>query len=277
MRYLLILFVALALNAHSALSTIISESVEVENARLQYYFDSDMSSYVCETLVIIAVGTAMSEKDYSTLSRNISTKQPIITVIVDHFPGFIFKSNTKKFVSVYEQFMEALQAGDIAPICNGRTPKKVLIGGHSSGAVAALGAFSQLQPKPDGFIGLDPFSIDEKKVKVEQSVPVLIWGFKETTCQVKINQAANATYALSNSKHRIFYRADNTDGSIKHCDYTDNGCGSACPLEGDGSLVRHVAKSVQNFARAVRKGSFPRDRFILETANNIDLFMNDES
>ena len=265
--------VTLLLFIEPTLSIIISNSVSLPNAELKYHYDDTMSYYTCETLVLLGVGTAMSVDDYDVLSAKISSKQPIITVIADHFPGFFYKSSSNRFADVYNKLLES--QGDIIPVCSGKSIKNILIGGHSSGGTAALLSLSKLKRKPNGYIGLDPFSIEEN---VDENLPVMLWGFSETTCQVKPERAAKATYTTSNDFHRILYRVNNTGGSVNHCSFTDEGCGSFCPSSGEGWMHDVVAKSIQNFSRNVKRGYISKDRFLLaiETDFSIDLFVNQE-
>jgi hypothetical protein len=258
----------------------ISEKGKVREGKFTVHYDKALPEEVqCQTVIMIGVGTAMGSGDYNILSSEISSGQPIVTVITDHSAIFV-KTSSGGFAKLYNKLTADL--GEIIPICQGKSPK-ILVGAHSASGMAAIGAMKKdlLQVKPDGFIGLDPFKINERRDSIDPNLPTLEWGFAKTTCSVKIQQAAKPAYKLSSEQHRVFYRIDNASGhqNIQHCSFTDKGCAIVCGRKNDGDWVRPVvAKSIHAFIGAIETGSFDKEQFILPEveADWFELFVGAE-
>ena len=141
----------------------------------------------CDTVVMIGVGTAMTIEDYELLSSDITSSDPsIVTIITDHNSGTLVKLRWQIYEEFYRNIMSSFT--DIVPACNGKTPK-IIIGGHSASGRAIVEAMAYNEtwsPKPDGFIGLNPFQMNEG-VEIDASLPVLSWGFTTQTCRVSLD------------------------------------------------------------------------------------------
>lgn len=240
------------------------------SGKVRYHHDA---ATACATVVMIGVGTAMTVGDYEALSADISTDSSIVTLITDHNSGFFVKLQWRQYRSFYNNVVSSIS--DIVPACKGKNPK-IIVGGHSASGQAVIDAMAEdkkarednknienrtLIRKPDGFIGLDPFRINTN-VEIDAELPVLVWGFSATTCSVSVDQAAKAAYTKSSKDHRVFYKIMNSAKNIKHCAFTDAGCGIACGKDKGGEWVhRTVAKSIQVFSNAVKTGSFPNSQF----------------
>jgi len=258
----------------------VSKRGKVREGKFTVHYDEAMPEEdQCQSVVMIGVGTAMGSGDYNILSSEISSGQPIVTIITDHSFTFV-KISSKGFAKLYNKLTADL--GEIVPICQGKSPK-ILVGAHSASGQAAIGAMKKdlLQVKPDGFIGLDPFNVNERKDSIDPNLPTLEWGFAKTTCAVKIQKAAKPAYKLSSEKHRIFYRIDNASGhqNIQHCSFTDKGCSIVCGRKNDGDWVRPVvAKSIHTFIFAIGTGDFEKEQFDFPEvgADWFDLFVGAE-
>ena len=224
----------------------------------------------CDVVFLIGVGTAMSVTDYERVSSEIVTDSSHVVVFVDQSPNFFVKTNGKKFAKVVNDVVENL--GTIVPVCEGREPT-FIIGGHSAGGMAAMNSIPTLTFSPSGYLGMDPFKINSKKDSI--NIPTMVWGFAETTCSVKINQAGKALYEISQEDERVFYRVDNKD--VKHCSFTDKGCPIVC---GQGPTAPAVRKSVgeatKKFVKAIADSNFDRSQFEIVTPEDLqmDLFVN---
>ena len=205
--------------------------------------------------MFLGVGTAMSVQDYDGLAADIVADKPIITIVSDHAPRFFVKLSSRSFRKYYNAMTKSLE--HLVPVCKGKKPL-ILVGAHSASGQASIKALPDLVPQPDGYVGLDPFSINEK-MTISPSIPTLEWGFAKTTCAVKIDQAAKAAYEISSKDHRVFYRIDNVSKEIAHCVFTDKGCAFICGKKEDGEWVRGaVAQSIHKFVQSIKSGLFYR-------------------
>jgi len=261
-------------SAFASNSTIVSYTGAIREGAFRYHYDESVPN-ACDTVLFIGVGTAMSVNDYDQISSLIVTGKPIVTIISDHDPRWFVKLSSKKFASFYNEMTGSLQS--LVPACKGKDPM-ILVGAHSASGQASIEALPNLKRKPDGYVGLDPFKINERKMKIDKSIPTLEWGFAKTTCAVKIGQAAKPAYKISSKNHRVFYRVDNISEAIAHCVFTDKGCGFVCGMKSQGSWVRDaVAKSIHAFVSAIESGDFQKEAFALPIENgSFELFVNDE-
>jgi len=252
--------------------------------KLRYTYD-DAVSYQCESLLLIGVGTAMKNSDYDIIAGKISTAKPIVTVFTDHSRTPI-KLSDKGYAKLYTSIVDNL--GDLIPVCKGKSPK-IIIGGHSASGSAAIKSVSRVERKPDGFIGLDPFDIYEKKkfippksvTPVDKSIPIMTWGFEKTTCGTKINNAAKPAYRLAGDDKRVFYRLGNkTDmKKVTHCDFADKGCfGPVCRGSKREDIKDAMAASIHAFVASVKKGYVQASDFAVSTVAadtvSVELFVN---
>lgn len=235
-----------------------SSTEKIKEGKFTYYHDEDISSN-CDTVFLMGVGTAMATTDYSIMSEEISKGQPVVTVITDHAPNFFVKLSSGGFAKLYNALTKDL--GKLIPVCEGKSPK-ILVGAHSASGQASIEAMQKgkLDVTPDGYIGLDPFKISERKMKID--VPLLAFGFEKTTCKVTVNQAAKPAYKIAGKDHRVFYRIKNKTQKIQHCAFTNKGCSIICGAKPDGDWVRGVvAQSVHAFVKAIKSGNFSKGQF----------------
>lgn len=256
-------------------TTIVAKNGSIEEGAYKYIYDDSMPN-ACDTVLFIGVGTAMNVNDYDNLSTEIVSGKSIVAIVSDHNPNFFVKLSAKKFARYYNQMVDSIQV--LIPACEGREDPLIMVGAHSASGQAAITALPMLKHKPDGFVGLDPFQINVKKLKIDESIPTLDWGFAKTTCAVTIDKAAKAAYKISSNKNRIFYRVNNISRGIAHCVFTDKGCTFICGLKGDGGpVIPAVAHSIGIFVDAVKSGSFQKSDFALGYDDSfLELFANDD-
>jgi len=249
----------------------------------RYTYDADVADN-CESVVLIAVGTAMKTDQYDILAKLVSADKPIVTVFFDPNPGNMVKFDRTKYSNFYKAFTADI--GVMLPmVCENKSPK-IIAGGHSAGGQGGLQAMMQEGVSPDGWVGLDPFQASPRKTLkapatiIHPDLPVLSWGFERTTCMVTVAVAGRSEYELSGTTNRIFFKANNVDRKIGHCEFTDTGCYGGlipfCPRPGDAKGV--IAESIQVFAATiVEGGSIEPSGFAFDTSNNsvtIDVFVN---
>lgn len=252
----------------SAEADVVSATTKLKQGVIRYHHGPDSQ---CDVVFLIGVGTAMSATDYEVVSSEIVADSSFVVVVVDQSPNFFVKTNGKKYAKVVNNVVENL--GTLVPVCEGREPT-LIIGGHSAGGMAAMNSIPSLSFSPSGYLGLDPFKINSKKDSI--NIPSMVWGFGQTTCSVKIGQAAKALYQISPDDERVFYRVDNKD--VKHCSFTDKGCAIIC---GQGDTAPAVRKSVgeatKKFVKAIARSNFDRRQFeIINEDLQMDLFVNSE-
>jgi len=219
----------------------------------KYFYDASVTN-PCETVFFLAVGTAMSVDDYSRISTQISTGNPIVTVVSDTNPGNIVKLQPGKYQGYYESIVPQIKT--LIPACANTDDPVILVGGHSASGQAILDSFGDLSPPPSGFIGLDPFSMKGREIPAD--LPTLDWGFTRTTCAVTVEDAAMGAYEISSPEHRVLYRVENDKPSgITHCSFTDNGCfeplcsANNGPGEEGDWVIPAIAVSIHKFANDV--------------------------
>ncbi len=220
----------------------------------------------------------MATTDYSIMSEEISKGQQIVTVITDHAPNFFVKLSSSGFAKLYNALTSDL--GAQIPVCKGKSPK-IIVGAHSASGQASIEAMmkGKLDKQPDGYLGLDPFAIKERKMKIDDSLPVMTVGFEKTTCQVKVNQSAKPAYKLADKGHRVFYQVDNINQKIQHCAFTNKGCAVICGAKPEGNWVRGlVAQAVHSFVGAIKSNNFSKSQFsvAVEGTGSYNLFVGSE-
>mmetsp|Transcript_11469 Transcript_11469/g.21449 ORF Transcript_11469/g.21449 Transcript_11469/m.21449 type:complete len:316 (-) Transcript_11469:2313-3260(-) len=272
-----------------SISTIVSNREDIREGLFRYFYDNAVPN-PCKTVLFLGVGTAMSVDDYDNLSTLIVDGNEIMAVVIDHNPKWFVKLSWRKFASLYNTIVSSLH--QIIPVCEGKRNDLILLGAHSASGQAAVEALPNLTRTPDGFIGLDPYKItttsthhEDATMQVDESIPTLNWGFARTTCGVNIDQAAKALYRMTNRKHRVFFRVNNTENStnhgVAHCIFTDKGCGIICGTKGKGDwILLAVAHSIHLFVDSVQGNFFDKETFILPEeivdSSAIDLFMNED-
>lgn len=267
--------------------------------RIRYhYFNDSSDSYVntasgpCSAILMIGVGTAMSVEAYDNLAKNIVTKSgtsSLVVVISDPNPGMNpIEFNSAKYAKLSNGIREQLNSS-IIPVCTGQQQDdlRFLIGGHSASGQAVLGAVQKglFDFVPDGFIGLDPFAIDERTMDFSSplQLPTLSWGFNHTTCAVQVEEAARGAYKLSSPNvGRVLYLIDNEDNGMTHCVFTDNGCTAICPTDAKFDWVyESVAESINFFVNVLQTdgASISEETFELPStvSGHVSLFVNSDA
>ena len=67
----------------------------------------------------------------------------------------------------------------MVPGCKYEKNPIILVAFNSASGQTAINALPNLDRKPDGFVGLDPFSINDRSTKIDGSIPNLEWGFSK--------------------------------------------------------------------------------------------------
>mmetsp|Transcript_4906 Transcript_4906/g.7231 ORF Transcript_4906/g.7231 Transcript_4906/m.7231 type:complete len:281 (+) Transcript_4906:99-941(+) len=243
-----------------------------KKGQYQYYYDSSIETF--GFVFIIAVGTGMSVTDYTTISTDVATTNPVVFVMLDPAPGNPVKLDGAKFANNANELV--LNLSKYLPNVNLASNTTIVIGGHSAGGEGAIISFDGLLTfQPVGFLGLDPFSVNTKTMKIP--CPAVLWGFSDTTCLVTVNQAAKAAYKISPPSARVFFQIKNPQNVLKpssnitHCIFTDDGCASpVCPAQTAGYWVRQaVADSVVPFVESLVSGEIlPKDEFSAAIPDN---------
>jgi len=272
---LIIFYSLLCKTVFASEATIATKVGAVRAGSYKYFYDESVTN-ACDTVLFLNVGTAMGVKDYDNISTAIVSGNPVVTIVGDHAPRFPIKLSSRSYAKYYNEMVPILQR--LVPACKDKKNPIILVAAHSASGQAAIKALPNLDRKPDGFVGLDPFSIN-LRMKIDDSIPSLEWGFSKTTCRVKINNAAKAAYKITNSKNRVFYRVDNVSEDVAHCVFTDKGCSFICGLKADGGWIpAAVATSIQSFITAIKTGSFNKSNFELpgQGEGKFELFVNEE-
>lgn len=265
----------------SAAAEVVSVTKHVHGAgTIRYHYDTNSSRPSCHTVMILGVGTAMSVSDYDLISHEIVNSNIIMPIVVDPEPDWFIKTSAERFAKLANVLVGQIK--DTISVCaTTSTPKVIIVGGHSAGGQAAMEALPLFDFVPKGFLGLDPYEIDQTDQPLNHH-PALFWGFAETTCGVDVNKAAKAGYDISDESHRILYQIQhNKDNHNTHCIFTDNGC-CACPdsmsFDQQERLLALVGESTKRFVHAIQHGSFSREEFELNGEDVIvRLFVNQDN
>lgn len=272
----LFVFVGLVLQLITAQDeNIVSKVGALRSGAYKYFFDASVED-ACDTVLLMNVGTAMSVKDYDIIATDIVKDQKVTVIIGDHNPRFPVKLFSNGFKKYYNEMIPSLQR--IVPSCKDTKDPMILVGGHSASGKAVVEALPNLDSKPAGFVGLDPFPIKERKMKIDDSIAVLTWGLEKTTCRAKVQQTAKAAYNIASSDRRVFFRVDNMSQKIQHCVFTDGGCAVICGKGKSGVWVPPaVGKSIEVFIASIKKDSFVKEEFAnAASGGNFDLFVGND-
>ena len=240
---------------------------------IRYHFDGTVAPSPRKHILMIGLGTAMSVVQYDLLSLQIIKINPSVAVfLIDPNPGWPVKLNSEDFARLVEATLNQLPT--LLPTF---TDAQIIIGGHSAGGKAAIGALSLLSFTPAGYFGLDPFPV-YNSTKDAIHVPAILWGFSQTTCAVFTSYAAKGAYGNGNPSHRVLYQIQNTASqALTHCSFTDNGCfGFLCPCSENNGIIRDlVGKSVKLFVTALLEGVFEQEKLELEASSiSVKIFVN---
>lgn len=258
--------------------TIVSKFGAIREGQFKYFYDGMIPKpNSCDHVLFLGVGTAMTINDYDGLAKKLVEAYPLTVIVTDHVPGFFVKSFAGKFSQFYNEMVPNIQS--LVPSCADKENPMIFVSGHSVSGQAIINALDTLDPKPVGFVGLDPYKINANRMRI--TIPALEWGFRKTSCLVRISRAAKLAYKVSEMKKRIFYRVDNVSQRIAHCVFTDNGCMSfVCGRRGNDEWVRDgVTFSIRAFIEAVHQSNFEKKRFELPISivrGNYDLFTNQD-
>lgn len=258
-------------------SLIVSGNRIVKGAgQLRYFYDSEQQNPF-ENVVLMGVGTGMQTSDYDSVSMEMAQDSPVTVVVMDHNPGCFVKTCEKRFANMANSVVGKLD--DIIPTCT-VTPDKVILGGHSAGGQAAWNSRPRLAFTPAGFLGLDPFRINQS-ASDGSDIPTLNFGFTKTTCSVATRQAAKAGYEASNDENRVFYQIDNSlCASLGHCSFTDRGFMGVlwCPTcQGSTNVRRSVGRGVGTFLASLQSGNYDRQQYTQKDSKlHMSLFINDD-
>jgi hypothetical protein len=270
--------------------TIVIDTKKIKNGfgrndyEYKYFYDKYVPD-VCETIFIFGVGTDMNVHDYNELGRTISVGNRIVTLVSDSTSGLPMKLRSHPWKRYYHTIVKIIKDKNLIPVCANTTDPNILFGGHSASAQGILNALPKLKPQPDGLIFLSPFKII-KSMKIDKSIPTLNWGFEDTTCKVDVNAEAKAAYELTSPDHRVLYKINNTNTTIKHCSFTDAGCKVLgidlfCSKGNESEwVIPAVSESIQIFADNIVKGRKPtKTQYELDVVKNRKtvLYVNEKS
>ncbi len=275
-----IAFLALVFLSISTCAEIVSTK-SVRSSPYEYapYYDD---ATLCDSVVMINVGTNMRLGDYSKLANAIVTSGTI-AIIVDSNPGRLQKDDGTKYADAVNAIAGSISSS--IPNCITKPPL-YFIGGHSGGGKGAINAMNLniLTFPVAGFVGLDPFGLPEQdRLKLRIDIPSVHWGFSETSCLVTKENAGAAAYSISNPNQRIFYRVNTrkplTIITGPHCSFTNVGCKPVCRSGWSGRelpwIRTQVGISIHHFIVAVKSNNFDRNQFVLNETGAI-LFVNQE-
>jgi hypothetical protein len=256
-------------------SKIITDTKIVKRDVLKYWYDADASSQ-CDIVLIMCVGAVLTPGTilvYDTMARYIVEDSSVVYIATDHAPGSIYQVHEEG----YAKFADAIASDitNIVPACSRSPPIGFIVGGHSSGALAAIQALAYKDFKafePIGIIGIDPYPgawIGSKQDEPQESIPGMFWGFTHQSCYLYNDLAAKSSYVQISRRNRVLYLADNSKNPrVGHCLFVDGGCVPLCPtapvrfLE----LLKAFTDTVHIFIAAILTDDFSnRNDFVIET------------
>jgi hypothetical protein len=216
--------------------------------------------------VIVGVGTAMKTGAYDEIAKEMTKGQNVTAIFADPVPGLPVKLVAPWFARQVNSIVANL--AHLIPACgNVQQGPRIVIGGHSASGSAAFNAvlgnlFSGFEPA--GFLGLDPWPVDNDKKGIMQ-LPSMYWGFSQTTCWVNVTNAAKAAYSRTNHEHRVLVQIQNPNSTMKHCSFTDTGC-PFCGIDQvynqEAINIREgVGSTLRVFLQAVITNNFDRSLF----------------
>jgi hypothetical protein len=260
-------------------------TVRVGDASLRIHYNRTHESACRSTLILVGVGTAMTETNYDGLGSSIAGQLANAIVVIVNPNRSPIKLNALPFADALSRAVSRLQESErvmdvpLLPAEAKLCPQNLqtVVGGHSASGAAAFYALNDLYNfSVSGYIGLDPFPI---KQQVSRTVPTLTWGFSATTCQVTASQAAMAAYERALPNYRVLYQLNNTihpessSCRFSHCLFTDDGCpfcGNQCNATTNRNAIADVALSLRLFVQALQstlpfsKSTFDSPSFRLE-------------
>jgi hypothetical protein len=231
------------------------------NGQVRIHYPSS-SPTACE-VIMLGVGTAMSDNDYDNLAGKLNNFGYIVA-IMDHQPGSLTKTDATKYKNLANEIKANLLtwlSGTGVSCTNGVA--HWIMGGHSAGGQAAQYAVGNNAGLADAIFSIDPFDVSSAPIV---SVPALYWGLDTTTCFVDKNKAGKAAYQRS-SGQREFVRINVPYGlsvcgyspKYFHCSFTDGTCPACTNCQyPPSSFYTEVATSVNKFINAAFYGTWSK-------------------
>lgn len=260
-RTLAYFFTALTWLLASSFAQAGSFNKELGSGQARVYYPS-FSPSACEA-ILLGVGTAMKNSDYSKLAGKLNGYGYIVAVL-DHQPGSLTKTDASKYLALAKDVKANLLTwlnGTGMTCSNGIA--HWIIGGHSAGGQAAQNAVGNNPGLAQAVFSIDPFDVSGAAIV---NVPALYWGLDTTTCFVDKNKAAKAAYYRSTGKRELVrinvpYGASVCGYSPKyfHCSFTDGTCPACTNCQyPPSSFYAEVATSVNKFINAAFYGTWSK-------------------
>ncbi len=273
-QYLYLLMLLWWLPFHGAYAAY--TDINASNGKVRVHYPSNPGS-ACDA-ILLGVGTAMGRSGYDKLSSQL-IGHGYITVIMDHNPGNIVKTDSGKYAALANEVKSKLLNWIAGSGCN--SIAHWIMGGHSAGGQAAQGAISNDPNLADAIFSIDPYNATKAG---SVNVPAMYWGFDVTTCFVEKNDAAKAAYYRSNDL-RAFYRVKKKyswgpcgySPKYFHCSFCDGHCPACtnCKVTPDHFFV-DVGNSVDKFIQAVFYGSWSKSSLSINSTTPVQLFVDND-
>lgn len=257
-RYFLHALAWLAVACHAQAGEF-NKTLASGQARIYY---PSFSPAACEAIVL-GVGTAMGNNDYSKLAGKLNSFGYIVAVL-DHNPGNLTKTDASKYLALAKDVKANLLSwlGSTGLTCSKGIAHWVM-GGHSAGGQAAQNAVGNNPGLAQAIFSIDPYDVSGAAIV---NVPALYWGLDTTTCFVDKDKAAKAAYYRSNGK-RVLVRINVPYGvsvcgyspKYFHCSFTDGTCPACTNCQyPPSSFYTEVATSVNKFINAAFYGTWSK-------------------
>ena len=257
-----------------------------------------------DTVVMIAVGTAMSVGDYSTLSTVTARGTSIAVVVADHRPNNPFKQawwgwdkDPRDKLYNLAVYVQANIASHVHQVCD-NVPTKFILGGHSASSLTVGEVVLQVSQEQGssseltihGVVGLEP---EYRRLPSNAqpwsgldltSIPTVMWGNSQDTCRVTVNAGGKYGYEQSSPDYRVLYQIqlEESGRNMGHCDLTDKGCAGVCALSDRNEFTKQaMATSMQKLATAVHVSNpssyFTKDKLTLPSSSlSLKMFLNND-
>lgn len=257
----------------TAAATQIDKTVSTGKVRIHY----QNTPTSCDA-ILLGVGTAMSASSYDKLSADL-TSHGYVTVILDHNPGNLVKTDGSKFAALTNEVKQNLLNWVSGSNCNAIS--HWVVGGHSAGGQAAQEAVSNDPQIADAIFSIDPYNANNAG---NVSLPALYWGFDVTTCFVDKNDAAKAAYYKSQNlrafvkvKKKYSWGPCGYSPKYFHCSFCDGHCPACtnCKQTPD-HFFTDVGKSVNKFIDAVFYGSWSKSQLSFSSTTPLTLYVDSD-
>lgn len=235
----------------------------------------DNSPSECDA-ILIGVGTAMSAFSYDTLSAKFNS-YGYITVILDHQPGELTKTDANRYKALAEEVK--LNLLDWVSNSNCTSIEHWVMGGHSAGGQAAQNAVGNNPGLADAVFSIDPYDISGA---ASVDVPALYWGFDFTTCFVDKDKAAKAAYYKSTAqrafvkvKRKYSFGPCGFSPKYFHCSFCDGHCPACTNCQTTpGHFFDDVGSSVKKFIDAAFYGNWSKTALTFGSTTPITLYVD---